>query len=102
LKLMAGTTSLIANLPPLPGEEPPQKPKPSHTAYVLRGSEWVEIGTATPHKDGKGHQLRLDLAPGDGEIIELRALDPEHFPRGRGPAAGKRRSPTPRIGAFSD
>ena len=67
------------NLPPLPGaEEPPTQT--SLTAYILRGREWVEIGTAKAHPDGKGHQLRLDVAPADGEVIELRAVDPAYYP----------------------
>lgn len=94
------------NLPPLPGTEEPQKPAPSYTAYILRGLEWVEIGTATPHPDGKGHQLRLDIAPEDGDVIELRALDPKHYPtgegRGRAPKVRRARSSKPRIGAFRD
>lgn len=68
------------NLPPLPGEQSADRSRPSLTAYVLRGRQWIEIGTATPHRDGKGHQLRLDIAPEDGDIIELRARDIEHYP----------------------
>lgn len=92
------------NLPPLPGTAKPEAPRPSYTAYILRGQEWVEIGMATPHPDGKGHQLRLDIAPEDGDVIELRALDPKHYPagEGRGPKARRARSSKPRIGAFRE
>lgn len=69
----------IENLPPLPGSMP-EPMKASLTAYILRGGDWLEIGTATPHPDGKGHRLRLHIAPEDGDIIELRALSPEHYP----------------------
>lgn len=67
------------NLPPLPEIDRPA-PKPSYTAYVLRGRDYVQVGTATPHPDGKGHQLRLDLATADGDVIELRALSTAHEP----------------------
>lgn len=87
------------NAPPLPGTDAPLSPKPSFVAYVLRGVAWVEIGMAFPHEDGKGHQLRLDIAPADGDLVELRALDPDYFPGG-GDAKPKRqraprRSPNP-------
>jgi len=98
--------SVAANLPPLPGTEDPDTPKPSFTAYILRGQQWVEIGVATPHPDGKGHQLCLDIAPEDGDVIELRALEPRHYPagegRGRAPKSRRARSSKPRIGAFRD
>jgi hypothetical protein len=94
---------LSENLPPLPGTEEPEAPRPSLKAYILRGDSWVEIGTAVPHPDGKGHQLRLDIAPADGDVIELRATDPEHYPgaeQRRTLAAKKRPYAKPRIGAF--
>lgn len=78
------------NLPPLPGaEEPPTTT--SLIAYVLRGREWVEIGAAKAHTDGKGHQLRLDVAAADGEVIELRAVDPSYYPGQQAPKRAGRR-----------
>jgi hypothetical protein len=50
-------------LPPLPNDTPPAPPTPVLLAYVLRGSDWVEIGTGYEHDDGKGYRLRLDVAP---------------------------------------
>lgn len=67
------------NLPPLPGTESAPPSRPSLIAYILRGNEYVEIGKATPHPDGKGHQLRLDIAPSDGDVIELRTVDGAHI-----------------------
>jgi hypothetical protein len=58
---------MTENLPPLPGSTP-EPLKPSLTAYILRGDAWLEIGTATPHPDGKGHRLRLHIAPEDGDV----------------------------------
>lgn len=85
------------NLPPFPGETPPTPAKPAFVAYVLRGAAWVEVGSAYPHDDNKGYQLKLDLGVEDGAVIELRALDSSHYPGSReqrprrAPAA--RRSP---------
>lgn len=60
---------------------------------------------AVPHQhpDGKGHQLRLDIAPADGDVIELRVTDPEHYPgaeQRRSLAAKKRPYTKSRVGAF--
>ncbi len=71
------------NLPPLPGSAKPPE-KPAFVAYVLRGADWVEIGGAVPHEDGKGYRLKLALGVEDGAVIELRAVDPSHYPGSRG------------------
>jgi hypothetical protein len=82
---------MTKNLPPFPGaEEPPAEL--SLIAYILRGREWVQIGTATAHPDGKGHRLQLEIAPADGDVIELRAVDYAYYPgnqRTRRAARGK-------------
>ena len=76
---MAYGQLMSENLPPFPGaEEPPAQL--SLIAYILRGREWVQVGTATAHPDGKGHRLRLDIAPADGDVIELRAADYAYYP----------------------
>jgi hypothetical protein len=87
---------MAENLPPLPGtEEPPTNT--SLIAYILRGREWVEIGIAKAHPDGKGHQLRLEIAPVDGEVIELRAVDSAYYPgHQRAPRARRGRTFRPR------
>ena len=78
------------NPPPLPGAGEP----PTYTsliAYILRGREWVEIGIAKAHPDGKRHQLRLDIGVEDGEFIELRAIDSAYFPGHQAAQRGGRR-----------
>lgn len=56
--------------------------RPTHRVYsVTKRSgqdkgNWVQIGAAWPHKDGKGYGVKLELFPiGDGEIVirEIRA-----------------------------
>lgn len=50
--------------------------KPTHTAYSVRNykqgdeqnSEWLKIGVAFLHKDGKGVDVVLDAVPVDGRI----------------------------------
>ena len=74
------------NLPPLPHTSKPAPPKVVMTAYILRDRDYVEIGTGWAHEDGKGYKIRLDIAPEDGDIIELRALEPEHYPAGKSPS----------------
>jgi len=86
---------MTENLPPLPGSTP-EPLKPSLTAYILRGDAWLEIGMATPHPDGKGHRLCLHIAPEDGDVIELRALSPEHHPGADRPR--RKRPSRPRRG----
>lgn len=46
---------------------------PSHTAYHVRDREggkgfWTRIGTAWPHRDGKGFNIQIDAIPLDGRV----------------------------------
>ena len=45
---------------------------PSHIAYHVRDGKdkgfWTRIGVAWQHKDGKGFNIQLDVAPLDGRI----------------------------------
>jgi len=58
--------------------------KPTHTAYAVRNfekdgkqdSQWLKIGAAWPHKDGKGFDLNLDALPTSGRIV-LRLNEPK-------------------------
>lgn len=50
--------------------------RPTHRVYAVikrAGADkgnWIEIGAAWAHKDGKGFGLKLDLVPtGDAEIV---------------------------------
>jgi hypothetical protein len=47
--------------------------KPSHYAYAVidrgeKDAKWREIGVAFPHKDGKGFDILLDVAPLNGRV----------------------------------
>ncbi|WP_157182364.1 hypothetical protein [Methylobacterium sp. WSM2598] len=61
--------------PPLPFStvEPTAPTGPDLTAYLLRGPEYLEIGKATPHPDGKGFEVVLHITPEDGEAFILRS-----------------------------
>ena len=56
--------------------------KPSHHVYTIRegGQDnkdyWNRVGTAFPHKDGKGFSLLLDAMPFDGRLT-LRQAETE-------------------------
>jgi hypothetical protein len=56
---------------------------PSHIAYQIRDREgsdgfWTRIGAAWPHRDGKGFNIQLDVAPLDGRItLRLPSAKPE-------------------------
>ena len=58
--------------------------KPAYTAYAVRDytkdgqkdSEWLKVGAAWPHKDGKGFDLNLDALPTSGRIV-LRVNEPK-------------------------
>jgi len=46
---------------------------PSHIAYHVRDREggksfWTRIGVAFAHKDGKGFNIQLEVAPLNGQI----------------------------------
>ena len=52
---------------------------PTHVAYHVRDTGdgkgfWTRIGSAWSHKDGKGFNIQLDVAPLDGRIT-LRAAE---------------------------
>ncbi|VVT35093.1 hypothetical protein [Hoeflea sp. EC-HK425] len=52
---------------------------PTHALYHVTDtkedkSNWIRIGAAWPHKDGKGMSLQLDLLPRDGRIA-MRVID---------------------------
>lgn len=52
---------------------------PTHVAYQVRDSQagtsfWTRIGSAWPHRDGKGFNIQLDCVPLDGRIT-LRVAD---------------------------
>jgi hypothetical protein len=55
-------------------ETKPTSKAPTHIAYHVRdGGEgkkgfFTRIGAAWPHKDGKGFNIQLDVAPLDGRI----------------------------------
>jgi len=47
---------------------------PSHIAYHVRDGKdkkgfWTRIGVAWQHKDGKGFNIQLEVAPLDGRIL---------------------------------
>ena len=46
---------------------------PSHIAYQVRDRDnqkgvWTRIGSAWPHKDGKGFNIQIEAVPLDGRI----------------------------------
>jgi hypothetical protein len=46
---------------------------PTHIAYHVRDAKegngfWTRIGAAWQHKDGKGFNIQVDVAPLDGRI----------------------------------
>jgi len=58
----------------------PVSKSPTHIAYHVRNREggegfWSLIGSAWPHADGKGFNIRLDTAPLDGRITLRVASD---------------------------
>lgn len=38
--------------------------------------EWLKVGTAWPHQDGKGFRVVLTATPVDGVVV-LRAIEPK-------------------------
>ncbi len=59
--------------------------KPTHTAYAVRNfekdggkpdAEWLKIGAAWPHKDGKGFDVNLEALPTGGRVV-LRLSEPK-------------------------
>lgn len=53
--------------------------KPAHTAYSVRdftkkdtgtvNADWLKIGVAFLHKDGKGFDMALDAVPVNGRVV---------------------------------
>ena len=53
--------------------------KPSHLVYTVRETDkdnrfWSRIGSAFPHKDGKGFSVLLEALPVDGKLT-IRAAE---------------------------
>jgi hypothetical protein len=53
--------------------QPAASKAPSHAVYHVRGRDgqkgfWTRIGSAWPHKDGKGFNIQIDTGPFDGRI----------------------------------
>jgi hypothetical protein len=54
--------------------------RPSHECFVVEEREegkkayWTRIGSAWPHKDGKGFNLQLSALPANGDRLVLREL----------------------------
>ena len=72
------------------------KAPPTHRVYTVRGEGedafWTRIGSAWPHKDGKGFNLQLDALPVDGRLV-LREPSAEDEQKSEDPKAkrsGKR------------
>jgi hypothetical protein len=58
------------------------KVQPTHRIYSVtkNGDEkanWLEIGAAWPHKDGKGFNLKFAARPNDGADVVLRVAKPK-------------------------
>jgi hypothetical protein len=59
--------------------------RPSHRCFVVEEREgasgkeayWLKIGSAWPHKDGKGFNLQLSALPANGGRIVLREFTEE-------------------------
>jgi hypothetical protein len=59
--------------------------RPSHRCFVVEDREgangkeayWLKIGSAWPHKDGKGFNLQLSALPAHGGRIVLREFTEE-------------------------
>ncbi len=59
--------------------------KPTHRAHIVRKytdrdgkerSQWIDIGSVWPHKDGKGFDVTLLAFPIDGRLV-IRADEPK-------------------------
>jgi len=57
--------------------------RPSHRCFVVehrgggKDAIWTRIGSAWPHKDGKGFNLQLSALPANGGRIVLREFTEE-------------------------
>jgi hypothetical protein len=62
--------------------------RPSHKCFVVEDREgangkeafWTRIGSAWPHKDGKGFHLQLSALPASGGRIVLREFTDDETP----------------------
>jgi hypothetical protein len=62
--------------------------RPSHRCFVVEDREgangketyWLKIGSAWPHKDGKGFNLQLAALPANGGRIVLREFTDDEAP----------------------
>ena len=60
------------------------KPRPTHTIFKVLGdgpsADWIKVGVAFPHKDGKGLHLKFDGIPVEGHIavreIKAKTVEP--------------------------
>jgi hypothetical protein len=58
--------------------------QPTHIAFAVRNfeaegkqdSQWLRIGAAWPHKDGKGFDVTLEATPVSGRVV-LRVNEPK-------------------------
>jgi hypothetical protein len=75
--------------------------RPSHECFVVEEREegrkayWTRIGSAWPHKDGKGFNVQLSALPANGGRIVLREFMEsearEQEPSARASEGGKER-----------
>jgi hypothetical protein len=65
---------------------PTEKKAPTHRAYFVQQprnegdkAEWIELGAAWPHSDGKGLDVVLKVLPVGGFAgrLTLRAIEPK-------------------------
>lgn len=68
--------------------------QPSHKVYSVEDREggdpfWTRIGSAFPHKDGKGLNIILSAMPLNNRIV-LRAVEPQAAEEQETPPARKR------------
>ena len=64
--------------------------KPTYIAYTVREytvdrqikGDWMKVGVAFPHSDGKGLDIRMEAMPVNGRIT-LRLNEPKAAPEGQ-------------------
>jgi hypothetical protein len=85
--------------------------RPSHKCFVIEDREgangkeayWLRIGSAWPHKDGRGFNLQLSALPANGGRIVLREFTADEAAREgaeneASPKKGRQESATARQG----
>jgi hypothetical protein len=66
---------------------PGEKKLPTHRAYHVKGegdnAKWIELGAVSPHSDGKGYDVVLEVVPigGFNGRLTLRAIEPKDKPK---------------------